>query len=237
MLRTSLQLHKWLALIVGVQVVFWVVGGIVMTVIPIETVRGQNHAPKVEPAVVDLHTVVPAVEITHHAGLTVTKATLKSTPRGPIWQFESPDGHVHSFDAATGEPVIPLTETEARRFAAAGYTGPGKPVRAVLHAKAPAETGKHGPLWQVEFDDGEESSVYVSPDTGEVISRRSNLWRFYDFFWRLHILDFGEGDNFNHPLIILAAILTLPMVVTGWIALVIKLGRDWKGRRGRRAAA
>ena len=74
-------------------------------------------------------------------------------------------------------------------------------------------------------------------DTGEVVSRRSNLWRFYDFFWRLHILDFKDGENFNHPLIIALAALTLPMVVTGWVLLVIRLGRDAKRMKRRPAAS
>ena len=34
-LKLSTQLHKWIALVVGLQVLFWVGGGLVMTAIPI----------------------------------------------------------------------------------------------------------------------------------------------------------------------------------------------------------
>ena len=43
MLRLSLQLHKWIALIVAIQVLGWVAGGLIMTAIPIEQVRGEQH--------------------------------------------------------------------------------------------------------------------------------------------------------------------------------------------------
>jgi len=68
-----------------------------------------------------------------------------------------------------------------------------------------------------------------------VVSRRSDLWRFYDFFWRIHILDFKTGENFNHPVIIAAAALTLPMVLAGFVLLWIRLARDLRALRRRKA--
>ena len=72
--------------------------------------------------------------------------------------------------------------------------------------------------------------------TGELLTRRSAVWRFYDFFWRLHILDFKNGENFNHPLLIGLTLLTLSIVVTGFILLWIRLARDLKTARAVRAA-
>lgn len=67
-----------------------------------------------------------------------------------------------------------------------------------------------------------------------MVSRRSDVWRLYDVFWRIHILDFKDGDDFNHPLLIAAAALTLPVVVTGLILLWIRLARDLRMLRARR---
>ena len=50
---------------------------------------------------------------------------------------------------------------------------------------------------------------------------------------RIQILDFKTGSNFNHPLIIAAAALTLPVVITGLILLWIRLGRDLSAARAR----
>jgi uncharacterized iron-regulated membrane protein len=36
------QVHKWLGFIVAIQVLLWISGGVVMSVLPIEKVRGKH---------------------------------------------------------------------------------------------------------------------------------------------------------------------------------------------------
>jgi uncharacterized iron-regulated membrane protein len=43
--------------------------------------------------------------------------------------------------------------------------------------------------------------VYIDAVTGEVVARRNDLWRFYDFFWMLHIMDYGAREDFNNNLL------------------------------------
>ena len=40
--------HRWLGLIVGLQVLLWVSGGVVMSLIPIDLVRGQHLVERTE---------------------------------------------------------------------------------------------------------------------------------------------------------------------------------------------
>lgn len=237
-LRLSTQLHKWIALVVGLQVLFWVAGGVVMTAIPIERVRSEHRLAQRDLPPLEFEAAVPPSEAARAAGVgALASANLKATPRGPVWVLTpvGKDAQPKTVDALTGGPLERLTEAEARAVAQAAYTGPGRAVSARFYEKPPQETGRETPLWRVEFDDREGTDFYVAPDTGEVVTRRSNVWRFYDFFWRLHILDFKNGDNFNHPLLIGLTVLTLPVVITGLILLWIRLGRDlklWRARRG-----
>ncbi|MBB3873115.1 PepSY domain-containing protein [Brevundimonas mediterranea] len=90
-----------------------------------------------------------------------------------------------------------------------------------LLPEAPRETGRTGPLWRVDFADREKTSFYLSPATAEVVTRRSGVWRLFDFFWRLHVMDWNDGEDFNHPLIIITTALTLSIVVSGFILLWI----------------
>ena len=237
MLRLSLQLHKWIALIVGVQVLFWVVGGIVMTAIPIERVRSEHHLAEVKPAPLPLGSLKGAAEAAATAKVAPVKAALASTPRGPVWTFEAADGASVEVDARTGYRLGQLSEQEARVAAAVAYVGKGRPVSARFFKEAPQETGREGPLWRVDFDDAERTAFYLDPETGAVVTRRSAVWRFYDFWWRLHILDLKNGEDFNHPLLIALTALTLPMVITGIILLWIRLSRDWSNFRRRRGRA
>jgi uncharacterized iron-regulated membrane protein len=226
MLKWSIFLHKWIGLIVGVQVLGWVLGGVVMSVIPIGTVRSEHRVAQASPPILPTGGVVDWRATAEGAGISPVQATLKTTLRGTLWVIDDVEGKTHVFDAASGKAVAPLGEREARFLAGAAYEGPGKPVAIRYFQTPPQEAGRDEPLWRVAFDDPEKTSFYLSPQTGEVAARRSDVWRFYDFFWRLHILDFETGEDFNNPLLIAAALLTLPMVLTGLILLWIRIGRD-----------
>jgi uncharacterized iron-regulated membrane protein len=234
MLRWSTRIHKWLALIIGLQVLGWVLGGLVMTAIPIERVRSEHRFAPFQPLPLPTVGVLDQAAAARAAGLEAVEATLKTTLRGAVWILKDAEGEPHVVDAVTGRPMSPLPEGEARQLAGAMYQGEGRPVAVRWFKSAPHETGLEGPLWRVDFDDAERTSFYLSPETGEVVSRRSNVWRLYDLFWRIHILDFETGGDFNNPLVIAAAALTLPVVVSGLILLWIRLARDLKGVRARR---
>ena len=233
MLRVSTQIHKWLALIVGLQVLGWVLGGLVMTAIPIERVRSEHHIARFQADALPAQGLINHAEAAKNLGLQPVEATLKSTLRGPLWVLKDAGGTSHVLDAVTGRHVQPLPRSEARLLAGAQYQGTGQPAVPVWLATPPQEAGKPGPLWRVDFDDAERTSFYLSPETGEVVSRRSNVWRVYDVFWRIHILDFKTGDNFNNPIVIAAAALTLPVVISGLILLWIRIGRDLSAARSR----
>jgi len=235
-LRWALQLHKWIALIIGVQVLLWVTGGVVMSVIPIERVRGEHHTPPVVGRALPLGDVLPLGEAAKRAAVTPSKAELRPSPRGPVWVLTLTKGDPVAVDARSGVRLGAFDALAAKRYAQQSYVGSGKPVRAELLPKAPQETGKEGPLWRVDFDDEERTALYLSPQTGEAVSRRSDLWRFYDFFWRLHIMDWTKGENFNHPLIIAAALLALGTVIAGFVLLWLRLERDFKKWRAASAA-
>lgn len=231
-------LHKWIGLAVGIQILFWVGGGLVMTVLPIERVRSEHHIRKAEPVPLAVIGLRPLQDVASRAGFAPVKAELKTTPRGTAWVLTPAEGKPAVLSAATGAPFPALSSPEVQRLAADAYQGTGQPVSARLLDPAPAETGKEGPIWRVDFDDAEGTSFYLSPATGEVLTRRSGMWRFYDFFWRLHIMNFGDGENFNHPLLIFATVLAFSVVLSGFILLVIRLGRDlvrWRIRRRGRA--
>ena len=56
-------------------------------------------------------------------------------------------------------------------------------------------------MWRVEFAGWNKPTLYLSPVTGELVSRRHELWRIYDFVWMLHIMDYAERENVNNPLL------------------------------------
>lgn len=236
MLKTSIQLHKWIGLVVGIQILFWVLGGLVMTAIPIERVHGDHHVAQGPKAAIASDQVLSYAEAVKRAEFDVAKAELRGTPNGPVWILDSTSGQQKWMDAKTGGEIQEVTEAQARAAAVQGYTGKGVP-SAIKLLDESVEAGVGGPLWQVRFNDGEGTTLYIDGFNGDVVSRRSDIWRFYDFFFRLHIMNFGPAETYNHPLIIAASAVTLAVVLTGFILLWFKVGRDVQGWIARRKAA
>ena len=132
LLRLSTFLHKWVALIVGLQVLFWVGGGLVMTAIPIETVRGEHRALEREPGPLDLGALPALDEIAARAGVPPVLAALKTTPRGPAWTLTPALGEPVTVSALTGRPFGALSAAEASALARGAYRGDAAVTSAVL---------------------------------------------------------------------------------------------------------
>ncbi len=92
--------------------------------------------------------------------------------------------------------------------------------------------GRNFPVWKVTFEGSESLNLYLDPWTGEILARRTTRWRVFDFFWMLHVMDFENRDDFNHPLLQIAAFLGLLIALSGVIlwALTTSLFRKKRSR-------
>ena len=224
MRRFWFQLHKWTALIVGLQVLAWIISGLYMTFVPIETVRGEHNIRKAEPR--DLRAApvrgVPAAAVQSLGG-PVTRLELVEVDGRLSWGADVAGKPAALIDDASGQVISPLDAEVARRIAEADFGGDGRIVSATLiEADAPIEFRGDLPVWQVVFDDGDSSHLYVSPLTGKVVARRSSTWRVYDFLWSLHIMDYRDRDDFNNWLVVIAAAVALAMTVSGMVILAYR---------------
>lgn len=72
-------------------------------------------------------------------------------------------------------------------------------------------------VWQVQFDDDRATRLYFDGVSGEFLTVRSSAWLWYDFFWRLHVMDYRGGEDFNNLLLRSASLLALLMIMTGMV--------------------
>lgn len=209
--------HKWLALLVGVQVVIWTMTGFYMVAVHISIIHGDHlvRAPKV--AAFDLDDVVPVSRVLAAAPGT-SEVRLQRLFGEPVWRAQTAEGP-RLFDARTGRPLPPLDETQIRAQAQRIFTGEAPIVSARLLTEIPPEIKAYEPpLWQVEFEGWNRPTLYLSPTTGELMSRRHQLWRIFDFAWMLHIMDYDERTDVNNPLLRVATWTALAMIATGaWL--------------------
>jgi len=191
--------HKWLGLFIGLQVVIWSLSGVYMTVVHIDTIHGDHLIRDTPATSVDASRLIDPLAAAAANGAQDVRLTWVRNQ--PAYVLKS-DGGEKVVDAANGGAVSPLTEAEIRSIAKATYTGAEVIASATLISKIPGEIrGRKPPLWRVEFVHWNKPTLYFSPTTGELLSRRHDLWRIFDFVWMLHIMDYDEREDVNNMLL------------------------------------
>ena len=218
------RLHLWAGLLLGVQIILWMLSGVVMTWFHISLVRGETSAFSAPPP--ELRAIAyasPGGVIAQADG--ATSVRLRMFLNRPVYEVRAV-GEPALFDASTGERISPITEEMARAVATQDYVGEGEIVAVALMSEPPHEYRGATPVWRADFDDALTTRLYISPSTGAVAARRNDVWRLYDFFWMLHIMDYGERENFNNPLVKAAAAAGLVFSLSGLVMLFFRKSRS-----------
>lgn len=229
--RIASFIHKWLALLMAIQILFWFASGLFFAAVPIERVRSEHMKAAAPPAPIAIADAAAGLQ--RIAGEAPgEKIEVRSLLGRPVALVTPREGRPRLYDLSNGRLVSPLSAAAAAAIAEADHAGRQRAARVdLVTAEAPEYRGPL-PAWRVAFEDGAARALYVAQDTGVVTARRSALWRTYDFLWGLHIMDFRNHEDFNTPLLIVATALALIVIVSGLVLFPVRLGLvRWLRRR------
>lgn len=215
--RAASWAHKWLALIVGVQMLFWVASGLFFALSPIERVRSEHRVAEHAYPALDLAGVRPPGAVAALLPEQPTRLTYERDVAGrPVALAEFPARAPILIDLNDWRVSSPLDAAAATLIARAYVVGSPRVREARLVTEASPEYRGPLPAWRIGFEDSEGLAVYVGADTGRVTARRSDLWRLYDALWAVHIMDWRDHENFNTGLLILTSLTSLVVVLAGF---------------------
>jgi len=220
MMRTAYwvrRAHKWIGLLIGVQALLWMISGLYMVVVPLDVIHGDHlvHAPRAQLAASGARMPLAAL---HEAYPGITAVRLKRLLDRDVVEIRQGQ-KVSLVDAISGKTISPLDRITVHALADAAYAGAGK-LRAIdWVTEAPREVGARAvPLWAVHYDGAGKDTLYFSPFTGELVARRHELWRWFDFLWMFHIMDYAERENVNNILLRVASVTGFAFAVSGiWL--------------------
>jgi ferredoxin/uncharacterized iron-regulated membrane protein len=210
------KLHKWVGLLIGVQVLLWLVSGLAISLLDPAKVSGRQwardntHEPQPFPPGVYLEPAELAPELQRGA----TGITLEIIRGQPVYRVKN--SHRETLVHAVTGMVITTSRAGAEEIARTDYAGNGV-VASVSKGAAPDPETRNssGDYWKVVFSDRVNTTLYISAASGEVLARRNSYWRVRDFFWMLHNMDYAEREDFNHPLIISVALIAIWLGISG----------------------
>lgn len=235
--RTIWDWHFWLGLMLLFPLLWWMGTAVVFALWPIEQVRGRTLSTGLKAPVADLSRVRLPEGLLDGA----QQVTLQSVEGHPVAIVHRGKA-VQVVDLASGAalgPVIPMAwALEAARRDVRGSFSPGE---ILLYDEAgrgrrqdapdtaprslPSEYSGPLPVYAFHLDHGPSLHLYVDALTGEVRARRSGTWRFYDWCFRLHSLEF-TSDGTKRGLMLALCGLWFVLGGTG-------LYMAWRTRKGR----
>lgn len=237
--RKTRKFHRWFGLILGIQFLFWTLGGIYFSWSDMDQVHGDHQKAHIHPIAASL----PLENLQN----IIEKIKLKDTVQylfdtrliqilnEPYYQIHYSAKHdrekkIQLAHATTGELRGPLTKNEAIEVAKNSFAAEAK----VISTEYLTNTNGHHeyrenplPAYAITFDHPSQTTVYVSTELGTVQKFRNKQWRVFDFLWMLHTMDYQTRDNLSNTLLRAFSIFGLITILSGFLLffLTVKKGK------------
>ncbi|REL29250.1 PepSY domain-containing protein [Thalassotalea euphylliae] len=228
--------HKWLMVVLGVPFLIWAITGLYMVAINIHYIHGNslvhNHQTKIAPSDIRLPIIELAGRYPNIQSFTIAmlidkpvyQLTIKSSEKHGDGSHTINNNQTLLVDAQTGAQLSPLSKALALAVAEHEYTGEGEVTSVELIAEnTPFElSARHLPVWRIDYQGLDGASIYVSALTGQVVTKRHNYWRVFDYFFRFHLMDYQDGEADNQ-LLFATIIASLLAVFSGMVLLYFRI--------------
>lgn len=205
--------HRYLGLVIGIQFFFWTASGLYFSWTNLDKIHGDHYkSSDYEPEY--FTNLYPLSDLKLDKG--IQKIELRDIGGLPYyWINEN-----HLFNAQTGELKNGIKEAEALEIARAHLESDVN-VKTVVMIR---EAGKHHeyrgrplPAYEISYEDKRNLKSYVSQADGKFQTVRHQGWRWFDFLWMTHTMDYKGRDNFNTLVLRSFALLGMLTVLSGFM--------------------
>ncbi|PCI63283.1 MAG: hypothetical protein COB35_01435 [Gammaproteobacteria bacterium] len=215
-IRTSRKLHKWLMLFIGTQMLIWAATGTYMVVMDIDYIHGDSlvikqhtaiSSSQVQFSLADLQRQFPKAE----------RISLKMLQGQLVYQFRAGKSW-RLIDANRGTLLAAINKQQAQVIAKRLYSDQSEITNTLLLTEPNGEISPRIlPAWQINFADFGSPRLYISAQTGELVTKRHSFWVMFDWLFRFHIMDYGEEEDAGNRLLLFIALTSLLACITGVI--------------------
>ena len=198
--------HKYLSLVISIQLLLWTVSGIYFAFNKIELVRGEQYLIEQKVSKLNLKEVESSF----------SGKNVNFVRRLDEWIIKVETDSGFSYTDLQGQNLDELNAEEVREVVRQSTTLIPLMAQRIDKPEIRAEfRGRNLPIFKVATSTTDNINVYVDAFTGEVTAIRSDSWRIWDFLWGAHIIDYSERENINNFLIKILSILALISSLSG----------------------
>lgn len=233
------KIHRWLTLLFGIQLIIWSITGAAMVILQLPYIHGDHLVQPADRSVTEFAYLENITSVASEYP-DATEVTLVNRYINSEFQhvFVVSGNATRLLDAATLQPVS-ISEQDIRALAKRYYAPrnaqannhePNISQLQLLTEPTESElAARHLPAWQVRFADSSNTTLYLSAASGGLVTQRHTAWRFFDFMWMLHIMDYQDRSDISKPWLLAFTVLTLLISISGLVLLAQKyLSRPWR---------
>ena len=205
--------HRYLGLFLGIQFLLWTISGLYFSWTDIDEIHGDQFKNLAyQPKAFD--SLASPTEFNIEGGLqTIELRDLDNIPH--YWVNNS-----QLINADSGKLRNGITENEAL-YVAKNYMKQGLEVVAVDLIKEAGNRHEYRkkllPAYVISYKSDENIKAYVSSIDGKFQTVRHQDWRWFDFLWMTHTMDYEGRDNFNTIILRAFSLLGLITVFSGFL--------------------
>jgi len=198
--------HKYLSLVISIQLLLWTISGIYFAFNKIELVRGEQYLIEQKVSKLNLKEVESSF----------SGKNVNFIRRLDEWIIKVETDSGFSYTDLQGQNLDELNAEEVREVVRQSTNLIPLMAQRIDKPEIRAEfRGRNLPIFKVATSTTDNINVYVDAFTGEVTAIRSDSWRIWDFLWGAHIIDYSERENINNFLIKILSILALISSLSG----------------------
>ncbi|WP_370477084.1 PepSY domain-containing protein [Tamlana flava] len=205
--------HRYLGLFLGIQFLFWTTSGLYFSWTNIDDIHGDHFINSdYKPNLFD--NLISPTQLAVPQG--VKSIELRDIGDTPYYWINKEE----LFNAINGNQKNGITETEALQIAK-NYIRNDLKVKSVERIE---KVGKHHeyrerllPAYVISYQGDDALKAYVSVEDGRFQTIRHRGWRWFDFLWMTHTMDYEGRDNFNTTILRIFSLLGLMTVLSGFL--------------------
>ncbi|HGY54451.1 MAG TPA: hypothetical protein ENK44_01990 [Caldithrix abyssi] len=206
------KIHRYLGVFLGIQFLLWTLSGLYFSWTDIDEIHG-DHYKNMEYQAKAFKNLVSPSRLPVQEG--IRSIELREINNNPYYWVNGNQ----LFNARTGEAKAGINEKEALAVAKRRLI----PTLAVAGVERIEQVDNHheyrsGPLpaYVISFKNSDNLKAYVSIKDGKLQTIRHRSWRWFDFLWMSHTMDYKTRDNFNTLVLRAFSLLGLITVLSGF---------------------
>ncbi len=204
--------HRYLGLFLGVQFLMWTISGLYFSWTDIDEIHGDHFRSESKQKVFTNLAGISELSFSQPVESLVLTDLL-----GEPYYFVNESTLIH---ARSGEIKTGVSKEEAVAIARENLRDDLIPIGVSIIDTTDAHheyRGKKLPAYQISFDSKEKVTAYISVIDGSFQTVRYRDWRWFDFLWMTHTMDYQTRDDFNTLLLRSFSLLGLITVLSGFV--------------------